>query len=149
MSADLKNWVGEIRTSEDELYQENILDHYKHPHHKQVMVDYSCRHRELNPLCGDELTVYLRVVKDKITEISFQGQGCAISQAAMSMLTEELIGKFVKEALSFSADEMLALLGIKISHTRIKCALLGLKGVQAALQDNARREVKKEIKKRS
>src|SRR3989344_9145438 len=122
------NWMGEV-TEEEVMYTENILDHYKHPHNKREIKDGAIRFHDLNPLCGDELTIYLVVDHSKniITDVAFTGHGCAISQAAISLLTEELKGKSLNEARAIGEETMMSLLGIKISHTRMKCALLSLK----------------------
>ncbi|MBT4150757.1 SUF system NifU family Fe-S cluster assembly protein [Candidatus Woesearchaeota archaeon] len=115
-----------------EIYKENIIDHYKHPHNKGK-IDHNKTHRELNTSCGDELTIYLNIKNNIIENISFEGHGCAISQASVSMLTDKLKGMTIEETLKLNKDDILELLGIPISIVRMKCALLSLKTVQGAL----------------
>jgi len=116
-----------------DLYADNILDHYKHPRHKNVMSDATVTHAEKNLSCGDTVTVTLKIDDDRVTEIGWQGEGCAISQAAMSLLSEELTGKTLAELDALTPDEMRAMLGIEIGNRRIKCALLGLHTVKNAI----------------
>ncbi len=122
-----------------EMYQENILDHYKEPCNKKMLDKYSHTFRELNPLCGDEITLYLLVENGNITDVSFQGHGCAISQASVSMLTEKIKGMNLEDVMNLGKDDIFEMLGIPISHTRLKCALLSLKVLHNALEvDNVR-----------
>ncbi len=118
----------------EEIYKENILDHFQHPRNKCAMAHCTISQREFNPLCGDDLTVYILIEDNRIQKISFTGTGCAISQAAVSMLTEEVTGKKQGDALMIKEQEVYRLLGIPISHTRKKCALLGLNALQKALR---------------
>lgn len=119
-----------------DLYQENILDHAQNPRN-WGLVDPHNRHAEdENPLCGDHLEVTLRVDENNIvTEIGWSGHGCAISQAAASMIGEEIVGKSLDEVKALSKDDILELLGIPISMSRLKCALLSLKVLKAAAYD--------------
>jgi len=117
----------------EDLYREQILDHYKRPRNFGELEPHDLQAHEHNPLCGDELTVQIRVAEGRIADLRFSGQGCAISQAAASIASEELIGMELSEAAGLSADWMLELLGIPISATRRKCALLGLKVLRAAI----------------
>lgn len=111
----------------DDLYQQNILDHWKHPRNSGRLEQPTVSHDEVNPLCGDKLHFDLQVEDGVITDVRFSGRGCAISQAAASMLTELVKGKSLDEAKRIDKEEMLDLLGIPIGYTRLKCALLGLK----------------------
>jgi nitrogen fixation NifU-like protein len=117
----------------EDLYREQILEHYKRPRNFGELQPHDLSAHEHNPLCGDELSVQIRVQEGRIADLRFAGQGCAISQAAASIASEELIGMELSQAASLPADWMLELLGIPISATRRKCALLGLKVLRAAI----------------
>jgi nitrogen fixation NifU-like protein len=121
----------------DALYRDHILDHYKHPRNFGTLEPHDLEHLDHNPLCGDELGVHIRVEDGRIADLRFHGQGCAISQAAASMASEELIGMPVEEAAGLSADWVIDLLGIDISPTRRKCALLSLKVTRGATSGDA------------
>jgi nitrogen fixation protein NifU and related proteins len=117
----------------DELYRDQILEHYKKPHNFGRLDSFDLDFEDSNPLCGDEQHVFIKLDEDdRVAEVSFEGQGCAISTAATSLLTDELKGKTRDELLMLPKDFVLELLGIDISATRLKCALLGLKVVKGA-----------------
>ncbi|MBI4836152.1 MAG: SUF system NifU family Fe-S cluster assembly protein [Candidatus Abawacabacteria bacterium] len=138
-------------TPEQEIYRENILDHYREPKNAGTLLEYDIKHRELNPLCGDEITVYILFdAKQKIKDIRFDGHGCAISQASMSMFTEMIQGKTVKEVAQIKKEDILKMLGIPIGIVRMKCALLSLRTVQKGLvQSKEQRAKSKEIMSRA
>ena len=117
----------------DDLYRDYILDHYKHPRNFGELEPHDLEAREHNPLCGDELGVQIRVRDGRIDELRFHGQGCAISQAAASIASEELTGMALDEVATLDAEWMIDLLGIPVSATRRKCALLNLKVVRGAV----------------
>ena len=122
---------------DDELYRENILEHYKRPHnwspHAPELDRVDLQFHDMNPLCGDEFTVQLEVGEgERITGVRFEGHGCAISTAAASMASDEIKGKTVSEVLTLDREFVLDLLGIDISAQRMKCALLSLKVIKSA-----------------
>src|SRR6266516_1661015 len=121
----------------DELYRDYILEHYKQPRNFGELAERDLEFHDRNPLCGDELGVHIRVEDGKIAELRWHGQGCAISQAAASIASEELVGMPVDEAAGLNADWMLKHMGIQISATLRKCALLNMKVLRGAVTGDA------------
>ncbi|MBA4104262.1 MAG: SUF system NifU family Fe-S cluster assembly protein [Pirellula sp.] len=120
--------------SEEELYQEHILDHYEDPFHRGHLTSATHAHEDKNPLCGDVVRIELELNDEgKIKNVYFDGQGCVISQASASMLIEEMYGKTIDDIKAFTAEEMLALYGPRLTPNRQKCCLLSWKVLQSAV----------------
>jgi nitrogen fixation NifU-like protein len=119
----------------DQLYREVILDHYKNPRGHGVIEDADAEAEGQNPLCGDEVSIYVAFGDDgeTIDEVKFAGRGCAISQAATSMLVEMVQGKTATEIATLDKDELLDEIGIPLTPVRLKCAMLGLTTLKVAL----------------
>ena len=119
----------------DQLYREVILDHYKNPRGHGLLDDADAQAEGQNPLCGDEVTISVRFAPDgdTIDDVGFEGRGCAISQAAMSMLTDIVKGKTAGEVAGLPKEELLEEIGIKLTPVRLKCAILGLGVLKVAL----------------
>ena len=119
----------------DQMYREVILDHYKNPRGHGLLADADAQAEGQNPLCGDEVTIYVAFGGDgdTIDEVKFSGRGCAISQAATSMLTEMVKGRSATEVAALPRDELLEEIGIPLTPVRLKCALLGLSTLKLAL----------------
>lgn len=109
-----------------DMYAENILDHYRNPRNFGKLENPDAKYRELNPLCGDEYEFQLKFSDEKIDDIKFSGDGCAISMASASMLSEFVKGKKVSDVQKISFEKVLGLLNISISPARMKCAMLPL-----------------------
>lgn len=137
-----------------ELYQEVIMDHNRNPRNHHEMTNVSCQARGFNPLCGDQLTVYLHIENNIVDDISFLGCGCAISQASASLMTEALKGKSVSDVQALferfhtmltndmdtfpvgDMDKLMVLAGVREFPMRVKCATLAWHTLDAALKKN-------------
>jgi len=119
----------------DQMYREVILDHYKNPRGHGELADADAHADGQNPLCGDEVSIYVAFAEDgeTIDEVKFSGRGCAISQAATSMLTEMVQGKTALAVGTMDKQELLDEIGIQLSPVRLKCAMLGLTTLKVAL----------------
>ncbi|MBA3850795.1 MAG: iron-sulfur cluster assembly scaffold protein [Chloroflexi bacterium] len=120
----------------DDLYRDEILEHYRRPHNFGTLPAPDATYEGSNPLCGDRLTMMLGIGDSgTVEEVAFTGRGCAISQASASMLTDGIKGKRLDELARLGAQDVLDDLGIEISPARLKCALLSLETLQGALAD--------------
>ena len=150
----------------EQMYQEVILDHYKHPHHRGLREPFGAEVHHVNPTCGDEVTLRVALSEDgeSIADVSYDGQGCSISQASTSVLTDQIIGQNVHDALATIAafSEMvssrgavegdedvigdgIAFAGVAKYPARVKCALLGWMAFKDALaQASAQSDLKEE-----
>lgn len=114
------------------IYREQIIDLYEHPLNYGELEDADFSYEEDNPLCGDLIRIDVRLDDEqRVEEVSWSGQGCAISQAAASLLTEEIKGMSLDELKAFPKDRLLDLVGVPLSMARVKCALLSLKVLKA------------------
>lgn len=120
----------------DDLYRDEILEHYRRPHNFGTLPSPDAMHEGSNPLCGDRITMMLGIgPAGTVDEVAFTGRGCAISQASASILTDGIKGKRLEEVARLGAQDVLDDLGIEISPARLKCALLSLETLQGALAD--------------
>lgn len=118
----------------DDLYREYILDHYKNPRNFGRLEHATISHEEGNPLCGDVVGIDILLDKDNnVADVKFHGRGCAISQASASILTEKIKGMNIEQVKAITKDDLLEELGIEVSATRLKCALLSLKVLKAGI----------------
>jgi nitrogen fixation NifU-like protein len=118
-----------------DMYRDLILEHHRYPHNYGTLDPHDVSQEEHNPLCGDRIRLDLRIADGKITAVAFSGKGCAVSQAAASMLTDELIGMDLDAARAYSKDDVLELIGLPLDKNpvRLKCALLSLKAMKVGL----------------
>jgi nitrogen fixation NifU-like protein len=118
----------------DDLYRDEILEHYRHPHNFGTLTEPDAVQELANPLCGDRITLMLGIGDDgRVRDVAFTGRGCAISQASASMLTDQIRGMELSEIAQLDKDAVLENLGIEISPARLKCALLSLQALRGAL----------------
>ncbi len=116
----------------DDFYRDYILDHYRNPRNFGHLEHYDAEAEDLNPLCGDQIRMELRLDDGVVSDLKFSGKGCAISQASASMLTETVKGMKLSDVAKLSKDAVLENVGIGISPTRMKCAMLGLRVLKSA-----------------
>ena len=117
----------------DDLFRENILDHYKHPRNHGTLDHPDITYEDANPLCGDRIRMDLNVKDGRIDAVRFSGVGCSISQAAASMLCEAVEGRTLDEVKKLSRDDVLEMLGIELGPVRLKCGMLALKTLKAGV----------------
>lgn len=118
----------------DDLYRELIIDRYKNPHYRGSLEPYDISFEDDNPLCGDHIRMDLRIDgNNQVSEVAFDGHGCAISQASADLLAESILGKTVDEVKQLNKQDVLDLLGIELGPVRLKCALLSLKVLKAGV----------------
>jgi nitrogen fixation protein NifU and related proteins len=115
----------------EDLYRDNIIDHYQNPRNYGTLEHPDISYEDSNPVCGDELRIDLHVKDNTVIDARFSGHGCSISQASASMLTEEIIGKSLEDVRQIDKQYLLGLLGIPLGPVRLKCALLSLKVLKA------------------
>ncbi len=115
------------------LARENLLDHFENPRNKGVLAQADRAHKLANPICGDQVSLTLAITAETISQIMFEGRGCVISQAAASMLTEAVQGMSLTEACAMDGQMVLDMIGVPLSATRVKCALLSLETLKRAL----------------
>jgi nitrogen fixation NifU-like protein len=125
-------------TEFEDMYREVILDHYKNPHGYGLIEDADAHAKGQNPLCGDEVTISVKFAADgeTIENIGFEGRGCAISQAATSMLTDIVKGRTATQVAQLPKEELLDEIGIPLTPIRLKCAILGLGVLKVALHES-------------
>ena len=129
-------WLG---NEEDEMYRENILDHFRHPHNYGVLERYSIRHKEHNPSCGDNIELFIVLEKNKVREVKFYGKGCAISIASASMLTDKIKSLSVSELKQITKEQVLEMIGIPLGVVRTKCGLLSLNVLEKGIHEMERK----------
>ncbi len=117
----------------NDLYRENILDHYRSPRNQGTLDQPDITYEDANPLCGDKIRMDFRIRDDRIEAVRFSGQGCSISQAAASMLCEKVEGMKLEDVKKLTREDVLELLGIELGPVRLKCALLALKTLKAGV----------------
>jgi nitrogen fixation protein NifU and related proteins len=118
----------------DDIYRQYILDHYREPHNHGALEPADIHAADTNPLCGDRIELFLNVADGHVTEVRFQGRGCAISQASASMLTEKIEGATLDELRALKPADILEMLGVEIGPARQRCALLSLRVLHQGIQ---------------
>ena len=131
-----KRQAAESRSALEQVYREQIIDHYRNPRRFGQLAACDVRRRESNFSCGDDLDFFLKFKGDRIADIRFNGQGCALSVAAASMLAETVVGMSLAAVEKLSEVDVLKMLGVgNLQGSRLRCATLGLKGIQTAVAD--------------
>jgi len=122
--------------ADDPLYREFLLDHYRNPKNKRIIEHADIHRKDSNPLCGDSIEIFIKLGDgNKIEDISFQGSGCVISTVSASLLLDELKGKRLEDVEKMSREDMLKLLGLELTPSRVKCAMLALSTIKKGIFD--------------
>ncbi len=143
--------------SMDSMYQQIILDHYKHPQHREELADFDAEVHHVNPTCGDEVTLRVRLADGQIAELGWMGEGCSISQASTSVMSDLVVGTPIEDALQLqekflelmqsqgqhvlsegeaeALDDAIAFEGVSKYPARVKCALLGWMAMKSAVAE--------------
>jgi nitrogen fixation protein NifU and related proteins len=146
-----------VSVSMDSMYQQIILDHYKHPIHRGELTPFDAEVHHVNPTCGDEVTLRVRIADGEIVDLGWTGEGCSISQAATSIMSDLVVGTSITDALNLQAkflelmqsrghhdltdddlealDDAIAFEGVSKYPARVKCALLGWMAMKSAVSD--------------
>jgi len=135
-----------MKMAVDDMYADIILDYYRNPRNYGSLPDAGIKAKDYNPLCGDEIEITIKLNGNTVKDIKFSGKGCAISQAAASMLTEIVMGKSLEEAAKIGKQDVLDMLSIPISAVRIKCALLSLKVLKVGIYSHIGGTLESELK---
>lgn len=120
---------------DDTIYRQELMEYYKNPSNKGVVTDATIVKHGKNPMCGDELNISLKIEDNRIAQFMFEGDSCAVSTISASLLTDELTGKTLEEAARYSKEDLLELIGIPLTTSRVKCATLVLDTLQEALNE--------------
>ncbi len=115
------------------LYREELLDHFRYPRNRGTLSAANGSSEVLNPSCGDEIAMYIKIADTRLSDIAFTGKGCVISQAAASLLTQKVNGLTLDEIEALTKNDMLSLVGISLGPTRLRCALLALESLHKAI----------------
>ncbi len=117
----------------EELYKQQIMQHYRHPLNQGILKDADIDFYETNPLCGDEIHLTMQLENDIVKDVKFEGKGCAISLSAASLMTEQFKGMSLEELKNLKQEDVLKTLGIQVGPARIKCVTLILKALQKGI----------------
>ena len=121
----------------DAMYREHILDLYKNPQNFGELKGATQKHREFNPLCGDDIEMQVVISKGQVKDVKFKGHGCALSIASSSLITEKAKGMKLEEVMKLTKEDVLELMGIPMGPVRIKCALLPLEALHKTVMKHA------------
>lgn len=119
---------------DDTIYKETLMDIYKHPQNMGVLPGATVEVNEINPMCGDKLKIQLKIENGKVVDAKFAGDVCAVGVVSAELLTEEIKDKTLQEVKGFTKEDLLKLIGINLTTSRIKCATLSLEGVENAIK---------------